>query len=726
VKIRKAASTRSRSFRCLALAVACSFGGGCRKSSAPSPRPAESASRVPDAGAGLTEELEQLIQASKSALTPAEKRARLAVVLAKFPVDHSKEREDLIVAAVARGAYDPPEWRTITSNYKGRRAQIEVSTDALTILGVRIDVTAEGAQRIADALGTILPTPRILQLIWEQAEVRLDPCNSNPDKTMASTARMIQHSECVDQGIAGRKGMVANEGKHWVLSNRIAGKENLAANYGWFVKGRRPIQTVGTRHDTAHTDYSQIVRLVKPAMKVDGREIDLREVGRSPELWGLVSDEGPLLVFRASKPGETPSPDQHPVAAAPPPAPGDPKTVRVTLKSEGMPVDPGQLPPTTKALRRSTFQRRIVSSLRLRPSDIPEVAYASAAAAACGGRDLFFELMNEVSVDLAELEQTKDSIRRALACGKALMPAIRAGATTYEVEYDYESAPSGFALLAIPDDSLREKTIDPPLSPTPAGVHRAYCTDDEGGPRSVCQDGARSRLLLAVNHGYVTGYAREVPSLLQTLAEPRPLPPATADLVAFFLEPSSAEEVAVAKGGHCGFALDFTSVELSPDETARERALDAINDNAVFCGTQVSGSILNSSRRLVFLARDEAAAGAIESALKQRALEVRFEVGVAQPNRPDQQEFTQAMRATAARSARSAKIELQGRHLSFAATLAPNAAELLGMAKLLDARAALAKRAADVVQGLAEGKLPTARELEGLGAPPVAPTGAAP
>ena len=714
----RAPTTSSRRFLC---AVAASLlASGCHKpSEKPKAEPQHaSASAAPSGEAGLTEQLEQLVKLSKARLSPEERRARLTKVLEKFPSEHSKEREELIVRAVMRGAYDPPEWRTITSNYKGRRGQIQVSSDALTILGVRVDVTAEGAQRIADALGTILPTPRILQLVWEQADVRLEPCNSTPDATMASTARMIQHSECVDQRIAGRKGMVANEGKHWVLSNRIAGKENLAANYGWFVKGRRPIQTVGTRHDTAHTDYSQIVRLVKPLMKVDGREMDIRQVGRSPELWGLASDEGPLFVWRASKLEATPGSAESSVAAAPAPAPGDPKTVRVTLKSGGMPVSAEQLPATTTALRRNTFSHRILSSLRMRPADVPEAAYLSAGAAACGGRDVFFELMSEVPVDLPELEQTKETLQRALACGKALSPFIRAGAGTYEVEYDYESVPSSFGLLALADASFRDKVLHPALSPTPSGVHRAYCNDDSGGPRSVCQDGARARLLLAVNDGYLAAYAREVPSLLERLSESHPLPPGAAELVAFFLEPSSAEEVAVAQGGRCGFAVEFASVELSPDETSRQRVLDAINDNAVLCGTQASGSILSSSRRLSFVAKDETAAQVIRAALKQRGLEVRFEVGVAQPNRTDQRDFTKAMRSAAARAAGSAKLEGEGRRVSVTLTLAPNPAELRGMAELLDVRATKAKQAADIVLGLADGKLPTAQQLEAFRGPP--------
>ena len=156
---------------------------------------------------------------------------------------------------------------------------------------------------------------------------------------MASTARMIQHSECVDERIAGRKGMVANEGKHWVLTNRIAGKENLAANYGWFIKGRRPVQTVGTRHDTAHTDYSQIVRLVKPIMNVDGRDIDIRHVGSFSRALGSGFRRGTAArVARVEARRDAEPERQSRRARLRRPSPGTRRPCASRLKSEGMPV----------------------------------------------------------------------------------------------------------------------------------------------------------------------------------------------------------------------------------------------------------------------------------------------------------------------------------------------------------------------------------------------------
>lgn len=697
----------------LALCCSCSKPRANKTEGTAKPSAVASAAPVPASSAaiGVTKELEHLIELSKSQLTPEQKRERLRTALEKFPKDHSKEREELLLGAVAKGALDPIQWTTITSNYRGRRAEIQVTTDALTILGVRFDLTAEGAQRIADELHAILPTPRILQLIWEQADVRLQPCTLPADAQMASTARMIQHSACVDERIAGRKGMVANEGKHWVLTNRIAGNKNLAANYGWFVKGRRPIQTVGTAHDTAHTDYSQIVRLVKPIVKVDGREIDIRHVGRSPELWGLVSDEGPLLVWRASRPGAAPTRSETSVAVAKAPAPGDPKAVRLALKPGMMPVGVEQLPETTTGLRRNKFLRRVYSALRMREEDVPEEAFWSAGAAACGGRDLFFELANEVPIDHDELRQSREAIQAALACGKALAPSLRAGMGLLQVEYQYEGAPSGLALLTLADASFRDKLTYPPLSPTPAGVHRAYCNDDEGGPRSVCQDGARSRLILAVNDGYVAAYAREVPSLLERLTQSRPPSAKLAELAAFFGE-QPEDEVAVSEGGSCAFAMDFTALELSPDETSRQRVLDAINDNTVLCGTARWGSVLDLSRRLVFVAKDETAAQVIAGALKRRVAEARAETGLSLPNRAEQTEFDKGLRSAAMRAAREAKPEIQGRRLSVTLTLKPNEAEKRGMAGLLDARKAKAARAARIVHGLAEGRLPPAAELQ--------------
>jgi hypothetical protein len=98
--------------------------------------------------------------------------------------------------------------------------------------------------------------------------------------------------------------------------------------------------------------------------------------------------------------------------------------------------------------------------------------------------------------------------------------------------------------------------------------------------------------------------------------------------------------------------------------------------------------------------------------LKRRASEASREAVTANPNHDEQTEFDKARHSAGARAARSAKLELEGRRLSVTVQVTPNDAELRAMSKLLDARRTMAKRAAEIVRNLAEGKLPSAQELE--------------
>jgi hypothetical protein len=55
--------------------------------------------------------------------------------------------------------------------------------------------------------------------------------------------------------------------------------------------------------------------------------------------------------------------------------------------------------------------------------------------------------------------------------------------------------------------------------------------------------------------------------------------------------------------------------------------------------------------------------------------------------------------------------------LSVTLAVEPTPQEQVGMAKLLDARKAMAARAAEVVRGLVAGKLPSSQQLEGFSVP---------
>lgn len=239
--------------------------------------------------------------------------------IAALPDSRGPAREQKMLDAVRAGLHVPVRWAPVRSTIAGHEATIFVSADALAIGepgdSVRITVTHPTAQRIADELGAVLPTARIIDLIHAQAEVRLPPCTQYHETLMSTTRWMVKHSARVDALVAGRPGLASNVGKVWVLTNRLVGRPDRSANYGWhspngpyvMCDGTKGWQPLGLAHDTNHTDYSQIIRLVRRDVIVDGEAMDIDDVLRSPVLCGLVSHEGPLRILR------------HPAVPAPAP-----------------------------------------------------------------------------------------------------------------------------------------------------------------------------------------------------------------------------------------------------------------------------------------------------------------------------------------------------------------------------------------------------------------------
>jgi len=263
-----------------------------------------------------------------------------------LPCQAGQEREEAILDAVRAGNYVEICWYPLRTEFNGHSGLILVSSDALK-LGepddyFRPNVTAATAQRIADELGCILPTTLICDQAWEQATARSSPCLQPADPaerlrqgyprcpdgstSMDDTPAMLRHSEEVDAKRADQRGLLGNIGKHWVITNRLLQKPvGTAANYGWFdasapyvsASGLRLWQPLSTAHNDGHVDYSQVQpRLVHTSMLVDGEERSIFDVGRDPELSGLISSEGVVKVWRQPSvppPGETQPPPVQPL-----------------------------------------------------------------------------------------------------------------------------------------------------------------------------------------------------------------------------------------------------------------------------------------------------------------------------------------------------------------------------------------------------------------------------
>lgn len=184
------------------------------------------------------------------------------------------------------------------------RATLYVMCDYLAIGSdkdfIRMPMTSAAAQQIANLLDASLPTTKLVDLIYAQAEARLPPSYIEGGPTDDSLEDFaVHHKKLEERRLA--KGyalgvLTAGHKKDIVLSVRMTEREDRVAIYGWHKKEGDIIQPLSCRHSCRYADYSHGVRLVAQAMTVNGEDRRFSEVLRDPEVASLVSDEGRLDV----------------------------------------------------------------------------------------------------------------------------------------------------------------------------------------------------------------------------------------------------------------------------------------------------------------------------------------------------------------------------------------------------------------------------------------------
>jgi hypothetical protein len=215
------------------------------------------------------------------------------------------EREQSLAAELLSGNVPPylrrfVPIRVTRAGVSGREHTVEyqVMTDYLSAGSdedsARLPLTPMTAQRIADLWDCSLPTARMVDDIYRQAAVKLEPRPLTQAREAAST--FLQHHRIIEEQRAGKPlgTLVAGIKKDVVLTNRLREKPAKVAIYGWHKLDGTPIQPLTIVHRDTYVDYSHGIRLVKRSVTVDGKPMDLRDVLRDPEFAPLVSDEGPL------------------------------------------------------------------------------------------------------------------------------------------------------------------------------------------------------------------------------------------------------------------------------------------------------------------------------------------------------------------------------------------------------------------------------------------------
>lgn len=230
--------------------------------------------------------------------------------LAQLPENPGNDRDKAVLDAVSSGlAYC--KWIDVQSVIPGHTATFQVCDDAVRVdlddgSRFRVQCSATLAQQCADAMSASLITAKVSDLAYKVATVVIPVTTLPAGPDMVTTTKSKQYNQALELKRAGRDGLLRDCGKAWIISNRLGSMPNGAVNYGFYdLKapyvnhvGIRMWQTLGTRHDRAHTDYSQTLILMKDTCIVDGNETKVADLMVNPILFGLISDEGVLHFTR--------------------------------------------------------------------------------------------------------------------------------------------------------------------------------------------------------------------------------------------------------------------------------------------------------------------------------------------------------------------------------------------------------------------------------------------
>jgi len=193
-------------------------------------------------------------------------------------------------------------------NGTNHSATVYVTADYLAI-GTDADyflqpMTPLLAQRLCDALGCTLPTRKMVNQIWTNAQVKLNPQPIPPSAEMITVPVFADHNYMVRTqrnnftNSFPPGALVSGDKKDVIISSKIytnfanANITRPVVIYGWHYPSGSPIQPLYNGHEETYVDYSHGVRLVQNAILLDGNPNSITNILTDPNLAGLLSDEG--------------------------------------------------------------------------------------------------------------------------------------------------------------------------------------------------------------------------------------------------------------------------------------------------------------------------------------------------------------------------------------------------------------------------------------------------
>jgi hypothetical protein len=223
--------------------------------------------------------------------------------LEALPESPCAERDQMILNAINDGIAIC-EWSEIESTYKEHKAKFYVNTDAVYVNTddgrFRFQVCAQLAQQCAELVGGMMPTIKIMDL-RHLASNRLNATLLTAGPDMSSTTYSKNWNKKLEAKRAGFEGIVSDCGKPWINDNGLSASAG-ACLYGFFDVnapfvnsiGLKLWQTLGSKHNNRHSDYSSTLLLMSIMCEVDGQSMSVADVAKDIELSHLLNYGGVL------------------------------------------------------------------------------------------------------------------------------------------------------------------------------------------------------------------------------------------------------------------------------------------------------------------------------------------------------------------------------------------------------------------------------------------------
>jgi len=279
--------------RTLLAAVFLAAVGGCASGevpAAPRPRPAL---RIPPRPAGALTGSQFAAATSKASGAERQQRAVDELLAGNVPTFLRTLVPVALGAAggtarqAATAAADPDAWIWVLPDY------LAIGSDEDFL---RIPLTLPRAIEIARAWDMYLPTRKMVDAVYHQAEVKLAPRPMPAGPQMRSSDYYLRHQRLIEAARAGRPlgALTAGHKKDIVLTKRLLRRTDHIAIYGWHRSEGDAIQPLSTVHGARYADYSHGLRLVDALALYGGAERRLDTLLVDTTTAAIFSYEGEL------------------------------------------------------------------------------------------------------------------------------------------------------------------------------------------------------------------------------------------------------------------------------------------------------------------------------------------------------------------------------------------------------------------------------------------------